>query len=284
MNKKITRVFATLVAFIMTITGVTLSAQAASYPELFFFGDEDYNELIVEDEATVGDVVYIRMKWYAAFNYEGYDLAIYDSNKNVVATCSNTFTNVDYVRKFNIRWDTSDQKPGKYLVEVTKKFYSYYHWNEAPTKKTMYITLNPNTNEVPTEETMYTTSNPNTNEVPTKETMYTTSNPNTNEKVKKPKATSIKKISSSKNAFEVKWKKVSGVKGYQIQYTTDKDFDNAIKTKTVKKDKSTSTTVKKLKSKKTYYVRVRTYKASKVNGKTVKVYSSWSKIKSIKIK
>lgn len=250
MNKKITRVFATLVAFIMTITGVTLSAQAASYPELFFYGDDEYNELIVEDEATVGDVVSIRMEWYAEFKNEGYDLAIYDSNKNVVATYSNTFTNVDYVRKFNIRWDTSDQKPGKYLVEVTKNFYSYYRWNEAPTKTTMYITLNPNTNE----------------------------------KVKKPKATSIKKISSSKNAFEVKWKKVSGVKGYQIQYTTDKDFDNAIKTKTVKKDKSTSTTVKKLKSKKTYYVRVRTYKTSKENGKTVKVYSSWSKIKSIKIK
>lgn len=277
MKRKITKVFATLLAFIMTITGVTFSAQAASYPVLLFYGDEDYNELIVEDEATVGDIVYIRMKWYAVFNNEGYDLAIYDSNKNIVATNSSTFTNVSYVRTFDIRWDTSDQKPGKYLVEVTKKFYSYYRWNEAPTKDTMYITLNPNPYET-------TVTQPTVTQPTVTQTFAVQSSTAKSERVKKPKATSIKKISSSKNDFEVKWKKVSGVKGYQIQYTTDKNFEHIIKTKTVKKDKSTSTTVKKLKSKKTYYVRVRTYKASKVNGKTVKVYSSWSKIKSVKIK
>ena len=45
-----------------------------------------------------------------------------------------------------------------------------------------------------------------------------------------------------------------------------------------------SATIKKLKSKKTYYVRVRTYKTTKVNGKTTKVYSSWSKVKTVKTK
>ena len=47
-----------------------------------------------------------------------------------------------------------------------------------------------------------------------------------------------------------------------------------------KEAKTTKNKVKKLKAKKKYYVRVRTYKT--VNGK--KVYSSWSKVKSIKTK
>ena len=44
--------------------------------------------------------------------------------------------------------------------------------------------------------------------------------------------------------------------------------------------KTTKNNVKKLKAKKKYYVRIRTYKT--VNGK--KVYSSWSKVKSVKTK
>lgn len=74
--------------------------------------------------------------------------------------------------------------------------------------------------------------------------------------------------------------KVSGVKGYQIQLATDKKFKKNKKSITIKKQKTTKNKVKKLKAKKKYYVRVRTYKT--VKGK--KVYSSWSKVKSIKTK
>ncbi len=95
-----------------------------------------------------------------------------------------------------------------------------------------------------------------------------------------PKTTSIKKAKGAKSAISVEWKKVSGVKGYQIQVATDKKFKKNKKTVTIKKQKTTKTTVKKLKAKKKYYVRVRTYKI--VNGK--KVYSSWSKVKSVKTK
>ena len=98
--------------------------------------------------------------------------------------------------------------------------------------------------------------------------------------VKKPKSTSIKKAKGSKKAVALEWKKVSGVKGYQVQVATDKKFKKNKKTVTIKKQKTTKTTVKKLKAKKKYYVRVRTYKI--VNGK--KVYSSWSKAKSVKTK
>ena len=98
--------------------------------------------------------------------------------------------------------------------------------------------------------------------------------------VAKPKSTSIKKVKAAKKAISVIWKKVGGVKGYQVQVATDKKFKKNKKTVTVKKQKTTKTTVKKLKAKKKYYVRVRTYKIA--NGK--KVYSSWSKVKSVKTK
>ncbi len=99
-------------------------------------------------------------------------------------------------------------------------------------------------------------------------------------KVSKPKKTKIKKVKAAKKALAVTWKKVSGVKGYQVQAATDKKFKKNKKTVTIKKQKTTKTTVKKLKAKKKYYVRVRTYKT--VNGK--KVYSSWSSAKSVKTK
>ena len=98
--------------------------------------------------------------------------------------------------------------------------------------------------------------------------------------VAKSKSTSIKKVKAAKKAISVIWKKVGGVKGYQVQVATDKKFKKNKKTVTVKKQKTTKTTVKKLKAKKKYYVRVRTYKI--VNGK--KVYSAWSKVKSVKTK
>ena len=102
----------------------------------------------------------------------------------------------------------------------------------------------------------------------------------TSKPVAKPKSAKIKKIKAAKKAVSVEWKKVSGVKGYQIQVATDKKFKKNKKTVTVKKQKTTKVTVKKLKAKKKYYVRIRTYKT--VKGK--KVYSSWSKVKTVKTK
>lgn len=98
--------------------------------------------------------------------------------------------------------------------------------------------------------------------------------------VSKPKSAKIKKVKAAKKAIAVEWKKVSGVKGYQIQVATDKKFKKNKKTATVKKQKTTKVTIKKLKAKKKYYVRIRTYKT--VKGK--KIYSSWSKVKTVKTK
>lgn len=96
-----------------------------------------------------------------------------------------------------------------------------------------------------------------------------------------PKKPTVSSVSAGAAAFTVKWKKVSGVTGYQVQYSTSSKFTSKTsKTAMAKKDKTTAKTVSGLKSKTKYYVRVRTYKTS---GKKKK-YSSWSSAKSVTTK
>ncbi|WP_022762405.1 fibronectin type III domain-containing protein [Butyrivibrio sp. AD3002] len=95
-----------------------------------------------------------------------------------------------------------------------------------------------------------------------------------NAKLSKPKA--------GKKSITIKWKKqtAKGIKGYEIQYSTDKDFKTNVKKVTITKVKTETKTIKKLKSGKKYYVRIRTFK--KISGE--KVYSDWSTPKSVKVK
>lgn len=97
----------------------------------------------------------------------------------------------------------------------------------------------------------------------------------------KPKATSISSVTAKGGAFTVKWKKISGITGYQVQYSSFSKFTkDTTKTVKVAKASTTSKTISGLTSKKKYYVRVRTYKTA--NRKTT--YSSWSKSKSVTTK
>ena len=93
------------------------------------------------------------------------------------------------------------------------------------------------------------------------------------------KATTLKKVVNKKTKkIEVTWKKVKGVTGYEVQYSTNKSFKKGVHTKKIKGASKVKVTVKKLKKKKRYYVRVRAYK--KVGGK--KYVSKWSKKKVLK--
>ena len=116
----------------------------------------------------------------------------------------------------------------------------------------------------------------------TPSTTQPTTKPSTtkNTKTVKPKKTSIKKLSKGKKKFTVTWAKVSGVKGYQIQYSTNSKFKKGNKTIKIKKAKTVSKKITGLKPSKKYYVRIRTYKI--VNKKTY--YSSWSKKKNVTTK
>ncbi len=93
-----------------------------------------------------------------------------------------------------------------------------------------------------------------------------------------PKLSSVKNTASKKAT--VKWKKVSKVNGYQIQYSTSKTFAKSVKTKKVSGASKKSLKLSSLKKGKTYYVRIRTYK--KVNGTIY--YGAWSTTKRVKIK
>lgn len=84
-------------------------------------------------------------------------------------------------------------------------------------------------------------------------------------------------ITRSENCIKIKWKKVNGINGYQIQYSTNKEFKKAKKI-TIKSKTTTSKTIKNIGNSKKYYIRIRSYKKNK--GKNI--YSNWSKNKVIK--
>ena len=97
----------------------------------------------------------------------------------------------------------------------------------------------------------------------------------------KPLGTKISKASNTlKRKVTVKWKKKTSISGYAIQYSTDKKFKAGVKTVNVNGAKKSQKVLSKLKKGKKYYIRIATYK--KV-GK-VKYYSSWSRVKSVKVK
>ena len=81
-------------------------------------------------------------------------------------------------------------------------------------------------------------------------------------------------ITRSENCIKIKWKKVNGINGYQIQYSTNIEFKKAKKI-TIKSKTTTSKTIKNIGNSKKYYVRIRSYKKNK--GKNI--YSNWSKNK-----
>ena len=94
-------------------------------------------------------------------------------------------------------------------------------------------------------------------------------------KVNVPSVSSLKK---GKKKITVYISNAYNIDGIQISYSTSKKFTKS-KTKKVSTKKTTKT-LTKLSNKKKYYVKVRGYKI--IDGK--KVYSSWSKVKSVKTK
>ena len=84
-----------------------------------------------------------------------------------------------------------------------------------------------------------------------------------------PKAPKITKKSGSKTSMTVKWKKVSGAGGYEVQYSTDPKLVSGVKSVSLSA-KKTSASMKKPAAGKTYYVKVLSYK--KVKG--MQMYSS----------
>ncbi len=100
------------------------------------------------------------------------------------------------------------------------------------------------------------------------------------------KKPAMKKAKAGKKKAKLQWKGIKDAKVsyYQVSYKTGKKT----KKKTVKKattsDKAVKYTLKKLKKGKKYTVKVRAVYTFKLNGKTYKFTSKWSKGKKVKIK
>ena len=89
----------------------------------------------------------------------------------------------------------------------------------------------------------------------------------------------IKSLTAGKRKATVKWSKITGANGYVI-YRSLKKTSNYKAVKTIKKSGTISFTNKKLKKGKRYYFKIRAYRI--VSGK--KVYSSYSAVKSVRVK
>lgn len=96
-----------------------------------------------------------------------------------------------------------------------------------------------------------------------------------------PASVKLSSVKSAKKAqLTVKWKKNAKATGYELQYSTDKNFKKNVKTATVTKAATTSKTLTKLSAGKKYYVRIRTYKTVS----KVKYFSAWSAVKNAAVK
>ena len=78
----------------------------------------------------------------------------------------------------------------------------------------------------------------------------------------------------------ITWKANKYVTGYLIQYSTDSKFKKNVGKVAIGRHGTTKTILSKLTKGKTYYIRIQTYKQSG----NVKVYSAWSKVRSVKVK
>ncbi|WP_408072030.1 fibronectin type III domain-containing protein [Butyrivibrio sp. JL13D10] len=99
---------------------------------------------------------------------------------------------------------------------------------------------------------------------------------------------SISKVKAArKKKVNVTFTTANGVVGYQIRYSTDKNFEKNVKIKTFNLNKAKivngnkrAYTISKLKKNKKYYFQIRAY----VDRDNSRYYSDWSKAKKVKVK
>ncbi len=273
----------------------------------------DTNGYVVTDVTdVVPDMiryVKINMSGHANYGFQVKEIAIIKNDKVSIATCSINVLNAPYVvtgSPIEPDYSVLDSK-GKQLekdVDYTVEFSN----NVSPTDEaeiiitgigkyygviTGYFSIispEPSTSGETTTEEPSSSDLPSDNEtttiVPTTE-KQTTINPATEKtttvapttaRVKKPAKVGLRKIKKlSLKKAKVTWKKVKGVRGYQIRYTTSRKMKKA-KYKLIKKNTS-KYIIKKLRRKK-YYVQVRAYKI--VNKR--KIYGRWSNKKKLNMK
>lgn len=204
-----------------------------------------------------------------------YDTNVFDDYSYMYATLNYGKYNIKYVLnggKYNNSISTYTTTSAFKLSNPTREGYDFEGWYRKPdfsADSRVYQITYGSAGDITlyAKWRKYTTTASKTNNVKVTKSTTTT-------KPGKVKITYIKNQKGKK--ISAKWKKVSGAKGYQVQYSTNKSF----KKKKSKILKASKVTIKKLKKKKTYYFRVRAYKLS--GGK--KLYGKWSTVKKVKVK
>lgn len=97
----------------------------------------------------------------------------------------------------------------------------------------------------------------------------------------KPKKTTIKVPSTGNKYVTARWTKDSSVTGYQVVIATNSSFTKNKKTVIIGKNSTASYKFTKLKKGTRYYIKIRSYKTIKVDGRSAKMYSNYSSVKSI---
>ena len=215
---------------------------------------------------------YVRIRTYKTITESGKETKLYSA-------WSDTITVI-----------TKDKKGKISAVKSVKLSETEYTYNGKTRKPT--VTVKDKAGNTLEQDTDYTVSYSSGCKKPGKYTVTVKFKGNYSSTKKKtltytilPKSTPISKVSATSKGFKVTWKKGSEITGYEIQYSTSSKFSKkTTKTVTVSKSSTTSKAITKLSAKKKYYVRIRTYKTVKVNGKSTKLYSDWSKSKTVTTK
>ena len=137
-------IFALVMMLVMVMTSAIAftptKTYADIYPECFMFDDSTFENLCIARNIACNEESTLYFEWFREFNYEKYEIDIYNSAGKLVATATGT-PPTSSISHILISWDTSDYPKGNYTIKVHKMFYSFYNWNEAPTVSTYYVTL-----------------------------------------------------------------------------------------------------------------------------------------------
>lgn len=97
----------------------------------------------------------------------------------------------------------------------------------------------------------------------------------------RPATTAISRaVNSARNTITVSWKTNKTCSGYAVQYSADKNFKRGVKTVYIGRNSTSRVNLTRLSKGKTYYIRIASYK--KIGN--AKIYSSWSKVKYMKVR
>ena len=232
---------------------------AVGIAHIYYFDGTQYIHFWAEEFGTTVS----NTNTTAANDYET-KVSLMADNSVVVSNLTPNSTSSSVKSSINVKFEQTNARTVLGMINSFRQSNDAWYWNSDNVTKT-YV----NGYQEPTKTVI--------NSVTTKGNI--SSSTSTLQSASKPKKPTIKSLKKGKKSFVLQWKKIKDVKGYQIQYSTSKKFKKAKKVN-IKKSSVTKLTVKKLRKKQKYYVRMRSYKV--VNGK--KVYSSWSKTKTVKTK